>query len=75
METEWMVSAELIQQWRWRCLKDGTLIAGCDLCVAIPGSIRLVPLGERRVEAVQRHDLRHDCGGCVLPIAPLEVKW
>jgi hypothetical protein len=74
MENEWFVSAELVKQWRWRCLEEDILVPGYDLCVANPGSGRLVHLAEGSVEAVRRDDLRHGCGGRVLPVTPLEAK-
>jgi hypothetical protein len=74
MENEWSVSVELVRQWRWRCLEEGILVPGSDLCVVNPRSGQLVRLAETRVNAVPRGELRHTCGGRVLPVTSLEDR-
>lgn len=71
---EWRVSVELVQQWRWRCLEEGILVPGSELCVASPGSGRMVGLTESGGDSVPRNELRHGCGSRVLPVTPLEAK-
>jgi len=73
MTSEWTVLIEVVRQWRWRCLADGTVVPGLELCVTNLGSGQLVTLAESNFDAVQRHDLRHNCGGRVTPIAPLNA--
>jgi hypothetical protein len=74
MTTEWTVSVEVVRQWRWRCLADGALVPGFDLYLANPESGRLGPLPKGDLDPVQRHDLRHNCGGLVTPVTPLKAE-
>jgi hypothetical protein len=67
----WSIPAELIRHWRWRCLDEGILVPGGDLCVVSPRNGGLTPLAKDRAGAVARHDLRHTCGGRVIPVVPL----
>lgn len=69
----WSIPSELIRRWRWRCLDEDILVAGSDLCVANSESGRLVPMAQRNGNPVERHDLRHGCGGHVIPVVPLKA--
>lgn len=71
---EWSLSIELVQQWRWRCLKEGMLVPGSELCIANPDSGRMTRLTESGGDVVPRSELRHHCGSRVLPVTPLEAK-
>jgi hypothetical protein len=69
----WSIPGELIRLWLWRCLDENILVPGCDLCVVNRDSGLLVRLAESHANAVARHDLRHTCGGRVIPVVPLKA--
>lgn len=46
MSDERIIGLDLIQSWFWRCLEDGLLVRGSELCVQNPGSGHIVPLAK-----------------------------
>ena len=43
MTSEWTVLIEVVRQWRWRCLENGTVVPGLELCVTNLGSGQRLP--------------------------------
>ncbi len=50
------------------------MLPGPDLHVAANGT-GLAPLPDGEADAVLRDDLRHGCGGRVVPVTPMEPEW
>ncbi len=71
---EWIVPVDLVRQWRWRCAKEGVLVPGSALFIAIPDCGRLIPLVESGLEELSRENLRHACGAGVVPVASRETE-
>ena len=70
----WGVEVQLVRKWLWRCLDEDILVPGYELCILDPCRGPLVHLPERGASRVERNDLRHTCGGPVVPVVPLKVS-
>jgi hypothetical protein len=67
-----LIPVEAAVAWRWRCQAEGTVVAGSRLRVArCPATICLA---EWRSLKVDREELRCECGGLVVPLAPSDVE-
>jgi len=67
-----LISVEAAITWRWRCQSEGIVVFGPDLRVAeSPATSRLA---EWRSPEVDREKLRCACGGCVFPLAPIDIE-
>jgi hypothetical protein len=74
MSGGWSIDVELACKWSWRCLDEDILVPGRELRVADPESGGLVRLTESGANRVERDDLRHTCGGPVIPVVPLKFS-
>lgn len=73
MANDWIISVELVRQWRWRCVAERLVVPGSALCLADSGDGHLVPLADTAADIVARESLRHACGSEVIPVTPLQV--
>lgn len=74
MSAGWSIKAELVRNWRWRCLDEDILVPGSELCIVNSNNGLLVRLADSGATQVERDDLRHACGGPVVPVAPLKAE-
>jgi len=63
-----LIPLENVVLWRWRCLSEGKIILGPDLCLA--GFPTMFRLSDYTAPNVDREKLRCACGSAVIPLAP-----